>query len=351
MNPSIENPNGIRTYFDSAETLDQNYNSNGFGVADPRLLSQISFSRNMYSLPMPMNVDVNTSLGDHVYRRYTSDYTQTHITEAQSFPRVVNNRYVSSSGNRYEGARNSAAPISFNRVCAHQYAVRKARFNKKAYSVSISEVNFLKKDYTARWDDPIIHDLLVIDGQQDSAMIEYSEWMPEQAITMEVGAPIYVTYTVGNETYTDEPVSFEPFGTTQASYAPVPLAKAGQIATALIAHSNIGGQGRTYYRDRDFALVYDPGSGRNLIQRNAFPSRLVVPHIVNTRDQHMVAGSAIISAEIRDTIEIGNLNGTPLLTGKTTMNKPALHEKPRMRFMEAQSDGYALSLVWILTDL
>jgi hypothetical protein len=208
----------------------------------------------------------------------------------------------------------------FNRVCAHQYAIKKARYNKKAFVVSVSEVNFLRKDYAVEGDDPLIHDVLVFESADESLLIESSSWEPEQKISMPVGKPIYVTYTAGGVTYEDELVYFESATNSDPSYEPTGLVGSGSIATFAIARSGAFKQGDTYYRDQDFLIVYDPISKKNQIKRNDIPARLVTPNIVHSLDRYTVHGAAIINTEIDvDAIELGAKSGSALITGSSSV--------------------------------
>lgn len=322
VSPSLESIGGLRTYFDGPQTLDNNIALNGSGTADPKLLGKISFSKNPYAQPSINYVDTTSLLGDFVYQDYTNDQSKTYISEAPQYPRVVTSRNVSNANDRRVASRYDETHALFNRVCAHQYAVKKARYNKKAFLVSVSEVGFLRKDYSVEGDDPVIHDVLVFENADESMLIESSSWEPEQRISMPLGAPIYVTYTAGGSTYVDELVYFEPANSTEPSFGPVTLAGSGSIATSVIGRSGAFKQGNTYYRDQDFIIVYDPDSKQNSIQRNDIPARLVTPEITNSVDKYTVMGAAIIIVETgvegEDQVELGAKDGSPLITGSSS---------------------------------
>jgi len=318
--PTLENSSGLRVYADTPQTLDQGIDKNGFGSADPKLLSKISFSKNPYAQPSINYVNTDTMIGEFVYNDYTSDPKKTYIAEAQQYPRLVDTRNVSNANDRRSLSRYDEVHALFNRVCAHQYAVKRARYNKKAFVVSVSEVNFLRKDYAVEGDDPIIHDVLVFESAEASLLIESSSWQPEQKISMPIGKPIYVTYTAGGVTYEDEIVYFEPDGSESPSYSSVGLFGSGSIATSAIARSNAFGQGGTYYRDQDFVIIYDPISKKNQIKRDDIPARLVTPNIVNSLDKYTVHGAAIINTDVdEDTVELGTISGSALIAGSSAV--------------------------------
>lgn len=314
--PKIENPTGSRAYIDTKQTLDQNINANGFGAADPGLLGKISFSKNPYAQPSIYLSDTTTTLGATIYDKYVNDYSQTYISEAKTYPRLIDSRSVSNTNNRFETTRTQERDLFFNRVCSHQYAVKNARYNKKAYSVSISDVQFLRKDYSIQTDDPIIHDVLVFEDAESSLFIEYSTWQAEQKVSIPVGTPVYVTYTIGEQTYEDEQVYFEPPTSDQPSYQPVDLMGSGKIATSVFARSAAFKQGTTYYRDQDFVITYDAVTKKNQIKRNDIPARLVVPNVVNSIDRYTVNGASVIITEVtnNDNIEVGDLSGANVLS-------------------------------------
>lgn len=318
--PSLENNKGLRIYAVPPQTLNQNIDQNGFGSADPQLLSKVSFSKNPYAQPTINTINTETLLGDFVYNDYTSDPKKTYIAEAKQYPRLINSRNVSNINDRRDASRYDEIHALFNRICAHQYVVKKARYNKKGFIVSISEVNFFRKDYAVEGDDPVIHDVLVYESAEQSLLIESSSWETEQKISMPIGKPIFVTYTAGGVAYTDETVYFEQETNDLPSYSPVGLVGSGSIATSTIARSNAFGEGETYYRDQDFAIVYDPESKKNYIKRDDNPARLVTPHSVNSLDKYTVFGSAIIVTEIEeDMAELGKPSGTPLTAGSSAV--------------------------------
>jgi hypothetical protein len=320
--PSKENAEGLRIYAQRPETLDQNISKNGFGNADPEILAKVSFSKNPFITPSVKRVDTSSTLGGHVFGKYINDDNIHYIAEAQQYPRIVESRNVSNVNDRREFARYGELSLLFNRICAHQYAVKKGRFNKKAYNVSISEIHMLRKDYSVEFDDEVIHDVLVFEDAQESLLIEESSWIGEERISIPVGSAVYVTYTIGDTTYEDELVTFEPATSSQASFQSVDLAGVGGIATSAIARSKAFKQGRTYYRDQDFLIVYDPVRKKNQIKRYDIPARLVVPNVVNSIDRYTAIGAAIINTEVdfpyKDSIELGDPLGI-LISGLSTM--------------------------------
>lgn len=310
--PKIENSQDgvVRVYADTPETLDQNISTKGFGEADPTVLSKVSFSKNPFVTPSVKRVDTSTLLGNQVYSQYINNDDVHYVYESQRYPRIVESRSVSNVNDRRVLARNSEIDLLFNRVCAHQYAVKRGRFNKKAYNVSISEINLLRKDYSVEFDDETINDVLVYGDVEESLLIEESSWIGEEKISIPVGTSVYVTYTVGETIYEDELVIFEPFGSEGPSYEPVDLVGSGGIAVSAIARSQAFKQGKTYYRGQDFLIVYDPVRKKNQIKRHDIPARLVVPNTVNSIDRYTVIGAAIINTGVdfpyKDTIELGN---------------------------------------------
>lgn len=320
--PKMENNVDTRIYAPTKQTLDQNIDANGFGTAQSNLLGKISFSKNPYSQPSIYMSDTSSTLGSSVYDKYVNDYSQTYISEAKKYPRLIDSRSVSNTNNRFETTRSEELSLLFNRVCSHQYSVKRARYNKKSYTVSISEIRFLRKDYSVKIDDPIIHDVLVYEDAESSPFIEYSTWQAEQKISMPVGDPIFVTYTVGGQTYEDEIVYFESPTSDSPSYEPVDLIGSGSIATSVIARSGAFKEGSTYYRDQDFVIAYDAVSKKNKIKRDDIPARLVIPNIINSVDKYTAHGFAILITKVMnaDEIELGAKDGQVLSTGQATVS-------------------------------
>lgn len=339
--PGIENKdNTVRIYNDIPQTLSQNINDNGFGSADPSVLSNVSFSKNPFIAPSISRVDVSSSLGAYVYETYSNSKDIPYIAESQSYPRVVESRNVSNANDRRMMARYEESDLLFNRVCAHNYAVKVGRYNKKAYSVSVSEVLFLRKDYSVEFDDPVIHDVLVFEDAEESLLIESSSFEPEERISIPIGRSIFVTYTVNGTTYTDELVSFEPATSENPSFEPVDLVGTGGIATNAIARSEAFERGETYYRNQDFLIVYNPESGKNQIKRYDIPPRLVVGNVVNSLDRYTVNGFGIINTEtdypLKDIIELGRLDGGALVVGNSLVSETIITPP-----VTAQSNGAA----------
>lgn len=324
FSPALENKSGLRIYSEKAQTLSENVSANGFGKANATDLAKVSFSQRPFEAPSVRRVDTDTMLGAFVYEDYNNDPNKTYIAEAQQYPRVVNARSVSNINDRRMLARHEETVINFNRVCAHHYAVKKARYNKKAYSVSISEISLFRRDYTVELDDNVIHDVLVYENAEESILIESSTWEPEQKLSIPIGGNVYVTYTVNGTTFEDELITFESVTDDSASYEPVDLIGSGSIATSVIARSAAFKNGETYYRNQDFVIVYDPVLKKNQIKRNDIPARLVVGNVVNSIDKYTANGAAIIGTETdypnTDIIEIGNPIGVVLSAGVATVS-------------------------------
>jgi len=347
--PIAENQNGLRIYQDTQKSLEQNYIDNGFGIADPRALAKMSFSQNPYASPTITNVDTTTTLGAFVHDDFVTDYRQTYISEAQKYSRLVGNRSVSNANNRFDTTRMSERTLSFNRVCAHQYAVKKARFNKKAYVVSVSEVSFFKKDYTTKWDDRTIKDILVVGSNGQSFMIESSNWEADTGATTPIGAPIFVTYTTGDTEHRDELVYFESSGSGEASFEPVDLTFGGQIATNVIAYSQAGQLGEGFYRNSDFLIVYDTASKKNKIKRNDLPSRLVIPHISHSVDSYGITGASVIHASSIKTFELGNIDLAPLTSGTANFDSIDIGNHSPSTYIEIH--GPAVNIVSLFAHI
>lgn len=324
FSPVLENKNDtVRVYSDTAQTLEQAISENGFGSADPIILSSVSFSKNPFVTPSVKRVDTSSMLGEFVHQNYTNNIDVPYIAEAPQYPRVVESRNVSNANDRRMLARYEESDLLFNRVCAHRYAVKTGRYNKKAYTVSVSEVLFLRKDYSVEFDDQVIHDVLVYENIDQSLLIESSSWEPEQKISIPIGSSVFVTYTINGVEYEDERVIFESPASDSASFEPVDLSVSGGIATSVIARSQAFKAGETYYRDQDFVIVYDPVGKKNQIKRNDIPARLVVPNVVNSIDRYTVSGAAIINTEVdtplTDQIELGALSGVALSQGVSSV--------------------------------
>ena len=324
--PTLENKdNTTRVYSNSPQTLDQNISENGFGSADALLLSKISFAKNPFTTPSVKRVDTSTMLGSFIHDDYSNNDDISYIAEAQQYPRVVESRNVSNANDRRAFSRYEENDLLFNRACAHKYAVKKGRYNKKAYSVSISEISLLRKDYSVEFDDAVIHDVLVYENADESLLIESSSFEPEERISIPIGRSFYLTYTANGIEYTDELVQFEPVISTTASFEPFDLSGTGGIATNVIGRSEAFKRGETYYRDQDFLIVYDPASKKNQIKRNNIPPRLVVGNVINSIDRYTVAGTGIINTEVDypvrpgDEVELGKVSGQVMSAGSSAV--------------------------------
>jgi hypothetical protein len=324
--PALENKEDtVRIYAKGPQTLDQNISENGFGSADPLLLSKISFAKNPFVTPSVKRVDTSTMLGSFIYDDYSNNDSISYIAEAQQYPRVVESRNVSNANDRRAFSRYEESDLLFNRACAHKYSVKKGRYNKKAYSVSVSEISLLRKDYSVEFDDPVIHDVLVYENADESLLIESSSFEPEERISIPIGRSFYLTYTVNDTEYKDELVQFEPATSDTASFEPFDLVGTGGIATNVIGRSEAFERGETYYRNQDFLIVYNPASKKNQIKRNDIPPRLVVGNVVNSIDRYTVVGTGIIDTEIDypvrpgDIIELGKPEGQPVSTGSSSV--------------------------------
>lgn len=323
----IENISQTRIYADAPYTLEDRYYASGFGTADPKLLSRISLFQNMYSQPTIERVDTSSLLGSNVFDSYSSDPLTTFDREATLFPRIVNSRSVSNTNNRYEYSRTEENSIFFSRVATHEYSVKKARFNKKAYFVSVSEVAFARKDYSIEADDPVIHDVLVYQDVVQSPFVEESSFEAESRISIPVGSSIFVSYEINGISYENQRIEFEPFDSPEASFQPVDLPGVGGIATKVIASSGAFGGGETYYRNQDFIIVYDASAKKNRIQRNDIPARLVISQIIHSIDKFTVSGSGTIVTEVyaNDIIELGDKNNVVgLARGASSISNAAL---------------------------
>jgi len=212
--------------------------------------------------------------------------------------------FVSTSNNRVEEsfAHIAQTPMWFNRECRHIYKVQKAQFNGTAYQVGISSLQFLRKDYTVERDEE-----LVINNMFDDGMLAVNTWNREtdskiaQLIGDDLSNPnpvrLYVTYTVDNQTVTDEPViltslsdveSLQIPGTTQATNVIVYL------------QNGTGGRAQQFYLGLDYDLgqyVDDFGAVVTTISCLQSSDRLFVAHINVSFDADTVIAEAIISSE------------------------------------------------------
>lgn len=344
---SSEDGRGLRIYAETPDTLEDNFTNYGFGSAAPSLLSKVSFSQNPYASPTIQSMDVNGSLGAYVYDDFVNDPSKTYTSEAIVYSRIVNSRNVSNVNDRRQFTRTEEANLSFARRAAHLYALKKARYNKKAYIVSVSEVFFKTKDYTVGSDTKAINDVLVVNDTQVSQLIEptANSWEPEQKISIPIGTALYVSYSVGGREYTDERVYFESPGSSQASFDSTLLAGSGEIATSVIAYSAQLEGGTVYYRDQDFVIVYDSLSKQNSIKRNNIPARLVVPTSADSADQGVVQSGAIITARDRYNAQLGVANNYVLISGQASVEASTI-----VNSLRTQSSGESTVTVEITTD-
>ncbi|MEI7441867.1 MAG: hypothetical protein WCK43_09615, partial [bacterium] len=339
---------GTRVYNDMPSTIEEQFTSFGFGSAVPSLLSEISFSQNPFASPTVRSMDMSSSLGAYVYEDYVNDPSKTYTSEAIAYSRQVNSRNVSNVNDRRPFTRSEEPSLAFERKAAHIYATKKARYNKKAYTVSVSEVVFKRKNYTSGSDDEVIHDVLVVNENQNSYLIDPdvpNTWKPEERISIPVGTGAYVTYTVGEKTYTDEFVYFDSTDSSIPSFSPVPLQGSGEIATSVIAYSEALESGRVYYRDQDFVIVYNSESKTNSIKRNNIPARLVVPSATDNADKNTVQSTAIISGKERYRASLGEAGNYVLSSGSAAVEEPQL-----TTFFKSESLGKSTTTAALRTD-
>lgn len=309
--PSVENSDGLRTFVDKRDTLLDTYQQKGFGSAEAESLSEVSFARNQYVFPTISYSNTKTALGSYVYEDYVASDSKPYIAEAQQYPRVIGSRSVSNTNDRRLLAREKELSLLFNRVSSHEYRVERGRFNKKAYSVTISEVEFLRKDFAVEFDDPMIADVLVLEDTEESPFVEFSSWIPEARISIPVGSVLYVSYTIDGQKFEDRLIAFEPPTSAEPSFNPVDLPGQGGMAKNAIARSGPFGGGATYYRNQDFVIVYDPVQKKNKIKRHDIPARLVIPNVVNSVDRGTVRGlsTIITSTDSANLVELGSPGG------------------------------------------
>lgn len=279
-------------------TTEERQQQEGYGDIDLRTASQISVLGNDWQSDPATNVDSSSIVGRAIQNRYTQDLTNIVPKEKMRTSAIIDARNVSNLNNRIDNVRSEHRAMMFNRVCAHNYNVYKAKYNKKAYVVSVSEVSFFRKDYTTKADDPIIRDILADYNVGNSPMVESNNWMQQEESRIPLGEKLYVSYVVGDVEYLDEPIYLDPEYAISKSSDPISLQRGGELASNVRVHSDAGFRGSKYIRDLDYIITYDPYSKINKIARNPLHYRLVVGQVQHSKDAYTVEGYSNTSSAV-----------------------------------------------------
>lgn len=139
-------------------TIQQFVDLKDHSVIDPATRSRIYlFTNNRFFRAPVASVDITSILGQTVLNRFDPDTTQSSVERAGA-PYNVSPQIVSTTNDRISEAYSSFArtPMWFNRRCLHKYRIERANFGKSAYFVGIKSVEFLRANYEAERDAPVI---------------------------------------------------------------------------------------------------------------------------------------------------------------------------------------------------
>ena len=237
-------------------------------LIDPITKSRIYFATNdMYRAPLTASVDQTSVLGQAIANRFDPAVTAAGIERNTDF-RNASRAVVSTVNDRISEAYSFLAqtPMWFNRRCLHQYRIDRAQFNKKAYFVGITSVEFLRSNFVNVRDDNIIDDIL-----HDLSNFDEMTWIQDLSTGIPADPIVYVSYQIGSLTVVDEPVDLHDFD-------PMTLANSG-IVTNVIIYSFPNRQGVAYYRGEDYDVSYttdDNGDSVAQITRAETSNRWVV---------------------------------------------------------------------------
>lgn len=215
-----------------------------------------------------LSVDTTSILGQTVISQYNPTLSKDPLElSPTSNPDQVST--VSTANDRISESYSymSLIPMYFNQICRHIYQLNEAQFNKKAFFVGIDFVRFLRSNPTTVLDNSLIVDIL-----GDDQMLQANTWAVDEGTSILDGEQVWVNYTVGTISYTDEPITFS--ATTQ-----VPLVNPG-AARNVTVYANPGQQGIQYFQNFDYELGYyidDTGTTRTSIGRSTSSQRLIVP--------------------------------------------------------------------------
>jgi hypothetical protein len=248
----------------------------GHGSVDPLVAGQISIGGHSYISAPQSNVNLNSLSGQNIQQGYNSSLSSGSV-QIENTPTISNvqTREVSNLNNRDAYTRAPSRALMFNRSCAHLYDEFLGHFNKKGYTVSISEISVFRKDFTTRSNDEFIRDILADDILENSPLIELNNWIKKDDSRIPNGQNLYVSYIVGDIEYLDEQIRFEN-PESVPSFAPIVLQKGGVLATNIRVHSEPEFNGMQYIRDYDYVLTFNSETNMNTIGRNSLHFRLVV---------------------------------------------------------------------------
>lgn len=269
--------------------------ANATSAIDSTTLAKIMYSTSQNATSTVSDVTYDTILGSVVADRFRNNTSQ-YISERIGGATRGDVTSVSSPGARDEESMSHLAneKLFFNVTCRHQYAINAARFGTKAYFVGINEIEFSRKDYTARHDDPVITDILADPSISDSPLVEYNNWDLDSPTTIPTASPVYVTYRIGDIEYYDDIVQFETGD--ELDFGPIQLTYGGSRAVAVEVFSGANRTGQQYIIGKDVDIIYDPVLKTNSIRRNSQHYRLIPAKIDNYQDTATVVGRGKISS-------------------------------------------------------
>lgn len=276
-------------------------------VLDPTTGSKIYLHfADKFKSSLLISVDQDTILGRAVINRYDPYLYQDQVEDIAGGLPVDSIPTVSSINDRISESYSHVAqiPMRFNRTCRHVYREETGEFNKKAFFVGIDEVEFLRDNYTVKFNATVINDVL-----HDDQLLEYNSWQREETSTIPEGMTLYVSY-YNDEFYEDEAI-------TLSGYLPTKLAGEGGPLSNVRVYALPQNQGAQYFENDDWVVSHsrnENGVITHYIARSPFTERLAAPtQPLVFVDAYTVIGRAFIPTE--PTYDEAVVVGTSVIEG------------------------------------
>jgi hypothetical protein len=269
---------------------------------DPKTLAQIFYSgTQMYYSSIPTQTNTTDSvLGQYVSSSYSTgnrSYSPTEIP-GQSFSGTdfvsnVNERSDQSGAMGVE----TVTPIWWSKIERHHYDIAYGKFrNQKAYYAGIAEVEFLRKNFSERRDDPVIHDILGEGSLVTSPLVEFNTWRPDVSSRIAAGQGIWLTYSINDISYSDFIMFESSTVATEPNFDKVLLSHNGGRANGIVAYSGENNTGDFFVLDEDYTVIYDSTLKVNYVQRSTLHQRFTSITSHKTADARTTFGVAVISS-------------------------------------------------------
>jgi len=277
-------------------------------VIDPTTGTKIFLQfTDKFQRSLTINVDQKSILGRAVVNRYDPYLYRDQVERIARGVPVDSIPTVSSINDRISESYSHVAqiPMRFNRTARHVYREELAEFNKKAFFVGIDEVEFLRDNYTVKYNDSTINDLL-----HDDRLLEYNSWQREETSSIPEGITLYVSY-YNDEYYEDEEVLLNGF-------LPTKLAGEGGPLFNMRVYSLPQKKGAQYFENDDWVVSHgrnENGIITHYVARSPFTERLAAPtQPLVFVDAAIVVGKAFIPTEA--TLDEGTVIGIGIVTGE-----------------------------------